>query len=167
VQIPAFLCRQTELLTAAGMTGLAVNIKKGQFMAPEDMAYAAAKVAGTGNTRIMLTERGSCFGYHNLVVDFRSLPKMAETGYPVIFDATHSVQLPGAGSGVSGGERQYLLSLARAAVATGVDGLFFEVHPDPEKAVSDAATQVALCDFRGIVKQLLRLQTCMQSIRSL
>lgn len=167
LQIPAFLCRQTDLLVEAAATGLAVNIKKGQFMAPEDMVFAAAKVSGTGNRKIMLTERGTSFGYHNLVVDFRSLPAMALSGYPVIFDATHSLQLPGASSGVSGGERQYLLPLARAAVAAGVDGLFFEVHPCPEKALSDAATQVALHAFSDIVKQLLQLHSCMQSIRPL
>ncbi|WP_076792691.1 3-deoxy-8-phosphooctulonate synthase [Chlorobium sp. KB01] len=167
LQIPAFLCRQTELLVAAGESGLAVNIKKGQFMAPEDMALAAAKVAGTGNQRVMLTERGSSFGYHNLVVDFRGLAKMAESGYPVIYDATHSLQLPGAGNGVSGGERQYMMPLARAAVAAGVNGLFFEVHPDPSNALSDAATQVALDEFGTIVKQLLHLYRCVQSLHSL
>jgi len=167
LQIPAFLCRQTELLIAAGESGLAVNIKKGQFMAPENMALAAAKVAGTGNPRVMLTERGSSFGYHNLVVDFRGLAKMAESGYPVIYDATHSLQLPGAGNGVSGGERQYMMPLARAAVAAGVNGLFFEVHPDPSKALSDAATQIALEEFGSIVKQLLHLYRCVQSLHSL
>ncbi len=166
LQIPAFLSRQTELLVAAGRSGRAVNIKKGQFMAPEDMALAAAKVAGTGNRGIMLTERGTSFGYHNLVVDFRGIPQMAETGYPVIFDATHSLQLPGAGNGVSGGERQYLLPLARAAVAAGVNGLFFEVHPDPASALSDAATQIALRDFAAVIKELRQLSGCMQSIHS-
>jgi 2-dehydro-3-deoxyphosphooctonate aldolase (KDO 8-P synthase) len=167
LQIPAFLCRQTELLVAAGESGLAVNIKKGQFMAPEDMALAAAKVVRTGNNRVMLTERGSSFGYHNLVVDFRGLAKMAESGYPVLYDATHSLQLPGAGQGVSGGERQYMMPLARAAVAAGVNGLFFEVHPDPSKAMSDSATQVALNEFGTIVKQLLHLYRCVQSLHSL
>lgn len=166
LQIPAFLCRQTDLLVAAASTGLAVNIKKGQFMAPGDMEFAAAKVASTGNGKIMLTERGTTFGYHNLVVDFRGLPIMADSGYPVIFDATHSVQLPGAGKGVSGGDRRFLLPLARAAVAVGVDGLFFEVHPDPERAMSDAATQVPLSQFRQTVQELMQLQACMQSIRS-
>jgi 2-dehydro-3-deoxyphosphooctonate aldolase (KDO 8-P synthase) len=167
LQIPAFLCRQTDLLVAAGESGLAVNIKKGQFMAPEDMALAAAKVVKTGNKRVMLTERGSSFGYHNLVVDFRGLAKMAESGYPVLYDATHSLQLPGAGQGVSGGERHYLMPLARAAVAAGVNGLFFEVHPDPSKALSDSATQVALDEFGRIVKQLLYLYRCVQSLHSL
>ena len=167
LQIPAFLCRQTELLVAAGESGLPVNIKKGQFMAPEDMALAAAKVAQTGNSRVMLTERGSSFGYHNLVVDFRGLVKMAESGYPVLYDATHSLQLPGAGQGVSGGERQYVMPLARAAVAAGVNGLFFEVHPNPAKALSDAATQVALADFGIMVKQLLHLYRCVHALHSL
>ena len=166
LQIPAFLCRQTDLLVAAASTGLAVNIKKGQFMAPGDMAYAAEKAASTGNRKIMLTERGTTFGYHNLVVDFRSLPIMGEAGWPVIFDATHSVQLPGAASGVSGGDRRFLLPLARAAVAIGVDGLFFEVHPDPSRAMSDAATQVPLEAFAPMVEELLQLQACVQSIHS-
>lgn len=165
LQIPAFLCRQTDLIVAAASTGLAVNIKKGQFMAPGDMAYAADKAASTGNRKIMLTERGTTFGYHNLVVDFRGLPIMADSGWPVIFDATHSVQLPGAQSGVSGGDRRFLPPLARAAVATGVDGLFFEVHPDPSCAMSDAATQVPLHEFGALVRELLQLQECMQSIR--
>jgi 2-dehydro-3-deoxyphosphooctonate aldolase (KDO 8-P synthase) len=167
LQIPAFLCRQTELLVAAGESGLAVNIKKGQFMAPEDMVLAAGKVVQTGNRRVMLTERGSSFGYHNLVVDFRGLAKMAESGYPVLYDATHSLQLPGAGQGVSGGERQYVMPLARAAVAAGVDGLFFEIHPDPPKALSDATTQVALADFGIMVKQLLHLYRCVRALHSL
>lgn len=166
LQIPAFLSRQTELLLAAGRSGLAVNIKKGQFMAPEDMPFAAAKVAETGNRKIMLTERGSSFGYHNLVVDFRGIPRMARSGYPVVYDATHSLQLPGTGNGVSGGELEYLLPLARAAVATGVHGLFFEVHPDPASALSDAKTQVPLGEFAGIVKELLQLARCMQSTHS-
>ena len=167
LQIPAFLCRQTELLVAAGESGLAVNIKKGQFMAPEDMVLAAAKVVQTGNRRVMLTERGSSFGYHNLVVDFRGLAKMADSGYPVLYDATHSLQLPGAGPGGSGGERQYVMPLARAAVAAGVDGLFFEIHPDPSKALSDATTQVALADFAIMVKQLLHLYRCVHALHSL
>jgi 2-dehydro-3-deoxyphosphooctonate aldolase (KDO 8-P synthase) len=165
LQIPAFLCRQTELIVAAASTGLAVNIKKGQFMAPEDMRFAAEKAAATGNRKIMLTERGTTFGYHNLVVDFRALPIMADSGWPVIFDATHSVQLPGAQSGVSGGDRRFLLPLARAAVATGVDGLFFEVHPEPSSAMSDAATQAPLHEFGALVRELMQLQECMLSIR--
>ena len=163
LQIPAFLCRQTELLVAAGETGLAVNIKKGQFMAPEDMALAAGKVASTGNRRIMLTERGTSFGYHNLVVDFRGVPKMAASGYPVVYDATHSLQLPSAGEGVSDGEREFLLPLSRAAVAAGVDGVFFEVHPDPDRARSDAATQMPLADFASVIRQLRTLRSCLSS----
>jgi 2-dehydro-3-deoxyphosphooctonate aldolase (KDO 8-P synthase) len=154
LQIPAFLSRQTELLQAAGRTGLTVNIKKGQFLAPADMKLAAEKVAETGNEKIMLTERGSSFGYHNLVVDFRGLPIMAQTGYPVIFDATHSVQLPGAGAGVSSGERQFIAPLARAAVAVGVSGVFMEVHPNPAEAKSDAATQLPLKDFEKLIRNL-------------
>jgi len=165
LQIPAFLCRQTELIVAAASTGLAVNIKKGQFLAPQDMAYAAEKAASTGNRKIMLTERGTTFGYHNLVVDFRGLPIMADSGWPVILDVTHSVQLPGAGAGVSGGDRRFLMPLARAAVATGVDGLFFEVHPDPARAMSDAATQAPLGEFAAMVRELMQLQRCMTSIR--
>ena len=165
LQIPAFLCRQTDLIVAAASTGLAVNIKKGQFLAPQDMAYAAEKAASTGNKKIMLTERGTTFGYHNLVVDYRGLPIMAESGWPVILDVTHSVQLPGAGAGVSGGDRRFLMPLARAAVATGVDGLFFEVHPDPAKAMSDAATQAPLAEFGTMVRELMQLQRCMTSIR--
>jgi len=165
LQIPAFLCRQTDLIVAAASTGLAVNIKKGQFLAPQDMAYAAEKAASTGNKKIMLTERGTTFGYHNLVVDFRGLPIMAESGWPVIVDVTHSVQLPGAGAGVSGGDRRFLMPLARAAVATGVDGLFFEVHPDPATAMSDASTQAPLAEFGEMVRELMQLQRCMQSIR--
>jgi len=162
LQIPAFLCRQTELLVAAGESGLAVNIKKGQFMAPEDMALAADKVAATGNSSIMLTERGTSFGYHNLVVDFRGIPKMAASGYPVVYDATHSLQLPSASGGVSGGEREFLLPMSRAAVAAGVDGLFFEVHPDPPRALSDAATQISLKDFPPVVGRLLKLHECLR-----
>ncbi len=162
LQIPAFLCRQTELLVAAGESGLAVNIKKGQFMAPEDMALAADKVAATGNRSIMLTERGTSFGYHNLVVDFRGIPKMAASGYPVVYDATHSLQLPSAAGGVSGGEREFLLPMSRAAVAAGVDGLFFEVHPDPARALSDAATQICVKDFPSVVGGLVKLHQCLR-----
>jgi 2-dehydro-3-deoxyphosphooctonate aldolase (KDO 8-P synthase) len=143
LQIPAFLCRQTELLIAAGKTGKVVNIKKGQFMAPEDMKYAAEKVASTGNDKILLTERGTTFGYHNLVVDMRSLPIMRSTGYPVVIDATHSVQLPSVGE-KSGGRPEFIFHIARAAVAVGVDAIFLETHPEPSKALSDAASQLKL-----------------------
>jgi 2-dehydro-3-deoxyphosphooctonate aldolase (KDO 8-P synthase) len=144
LQIPAFLCRQTDLLLAAGRTGRTVNIKKGQFLAPADIARAAEKVASTGNRSILLTERGFSFGYNNLVVDMRSLPMMAATGYPVIFDATHSVQLPGAAGTASGGQPQFIEPLARAAVATGVAGLFIDVHDAPERALSDGANALRL-----------------------
>jgi 2-dehydro-3-deoxyphosphooctonate aldolase (KDO 8-P synthase) len=143
LQIPAFLCRQTEILISAGRTGKPVNIKKGQFMAPEDMRYAAEKVASTGNERILLTERGTTFGYHNLVVDMRSLPIMRSTGYPVVIDATHSVQIPSAGE-ESGGRPEFIFPIARAAVAVGVDAIFLETHPEPRKALSDSASQLKL-----------------------
>jgi 2-dehydro-3-deoxyphosphooctonate aldolase (KDO 8-P synthase) len=144
LQIPALLCRQTDLLVAAARTGLPVNIKKGQFMAPEDMARAAEKVAAAGNDRITLCERGTTFGYHDLVVDMRSIVRMKAAGYPVLFDATHSVQRPAALGFQSGGEREMVPYLAAAAVAAGADGVFLEVHPEPEKGLSDAATMLAL-----------------------
>lgn len=146
LQIPAFLCRQTELLLEAGRTGKVVNIKKGQFLAPEDMAHAAAKVRDTGNSNVLLTERGTTFGYHNLVVDMRSLKIMRDLGYPVILDATHSVQLPGSGvlKMETGGQPEFIFPLARAGVAAGCDGLFVEVHPQPRHALSDAASQLPL-----------------------
>lgn len=144
LQIPAFLCRQTDLLLEAGRTGRAVNIKKGQFVSPADLRNAAEKVASTGNERIILTERGSSFGYNNLVVDMRSFPIMAATGYPVVFDATHSVQLPGAAGTASGGQPEFIAPLARAAAAVGVAGVFVEVHDQPEKALSDGANALRL-----------------------
>ena len=144
LQIPAFLCRQTDLLVAAGRTGRAVNIKKGQFLAPDDMRHAAEKVASTGNDRILLTERGTGFGYRNLVVDFRGITRMRTFGWPVVLDVTHSLQLPGAGAGTSGGEPEYVAPLARAAAACGVDGVFFEVHEEPAKALSDGANALRL-----------------------
>ena len=144
LQIPAFLCRQTDLLMAAGRTGRAVNIKKGQFVAPQDMRNAADKVASTGNNNILLTERGSSFGYNNLVVDMRGLAIMREFGWPVIFDATHSVQLPAGLGHASGGQPQYIPVLARAAVAAGVDGVFVEVHEAPERALSDGPNALRL-----------------------
>jgi len=157
LQIPAFLCRQTGLLEAAGKSGRAVNIKKGQFLAPEDMAFAAKKVTGTGNTAVLLTERGTTFGYHNLVVDMRSLVIMRRLGYPVIFDATHSVQLPGGATGKTEGQSEFILPLARAAVATGCDGLFLEVHPDPPHALSDAASQLRLDLLDGLLATVVAL----------
>jgi len=157
VQIPAYLCRQTDLLVSAGKTGLPVNIKKGQFMAPSAMAEAIKKVASTGNTSVMLTERGTSFGYNNLVVDFRSIPVMKKTGCPVIFDSTHSVQLPSAKGGVSGGDREMVEHLARAAVSAGVDGIFMEVHPNPSLALSDGPNSIALKDVKRILKGLKEL----------
>ncbi len=144
LQIPAFLCRQTDLLVEAGRTGRIVNIKKGQFVAPHDILHAAEKVASTGNSRILLTERGSSFGYNNLVVDMRGLKIMRDSGWPVVFDATHSVQLPGGAGTASGGQPQFIDTLARAAVAAGVDGVFVEVHDHPEKALSDGPNALRL-----------------------
>jgi 2-dehydro-3-deoxyphosphooctonate aldolase (KDO 8-P synthase) len=144
LQIPAFLCRQTDLLVEAGRTGKIVNIKKGQFVAPRDMEHACAKVASTGNTKIWLTERGSSFGYNNLVVDMRGLKIMRDLGFPVIFDATHSVQLPGAAGSASGGEPQFIETLSRAAVAVGIAGVFMEVHEEPARAKSDGANALRL-----------------------
>jgi 2-dehydro-3-deoxyphosphooctonate aldolase (KDO 8-P synthase) len=144
LQIPAFLCRQTDLLVEAGRTGRIVNIKKGQFVAPHDIRHAAEKVASTGNDRVLLTERGSSFGYNNLVVDMRGLKIMRDAGWPVVFDATHSVQLPSGAGGVSGGQPQFIEPLARAAVAAGVDGIFVEVHDRPERALSDGANALRL-----------------------
>ncbi len=154
LQIPAFLCRQTDLLVAAGQTGRVVNIKKGQFVAPTDIARAAEKVASTGNHKIILTERGSSFGYNNLVVDMRGLAIMASTGYPVVFDATHSVQLPGASGDTSGGEPQFIEPLARAATAVGIAGVFVEVHNDPKRALSDGANALHLELFPGFWQRL-------------
>ena len=154
LQIPAFLCRQTELLRAAGLTGKKVNIKKGQFMAPEDMKKAAEKVRPDDKENIWLTERGTTFGYHDLVVDFRSLVSMRMLGYPVVYDATHSVQKPSAGD-QSGGAPEFIPALARAAAAVGIDGLFFETHPDPPKAKSDAATQLPLSQARNFLKDVI------------
>jgi 2-dehydro-3-deoxyphosphooctonate aldolase (KDO 8-P synthase) len=153
IQIPAFLCRQTDLLMAAGNSGRAVNIKKGQFLAPEDMIHPIEKVASTKNERILVTERGATFGYHNLVVDMRGLPVMRSFGYPVILDATHSVQLPGNDNGKSGGQPQYIFPIVRAGVAVGIDGLFIETHPDPATALSDAASQLPLSRLEELLLQ--------------
>lgn len=150
LQIPAFLCRQTELLLAAGKTNKVVNVKKGQFLAPEDMKHAAEKIESTGNKKIMLTERGTTFGYHNLVVDMRSLVIMRSLGYPVVMDATHSVQMPSSGT-VTGGNPVYIPYLAKAAAAVGIDALFLEVHPNPEKALSDAASQLKLDNLERLL----------------
>ncbi len=153
LQIPAFLCRQSDLLIAAGKTGKPINIKKGQFLHPADMKFAADKVKSTGNKNILLTERGSSFGYNNLVVDMRSLVIMKELGYPIVMDATHSVQMPGL-SGITGGNPQYILPLARAATAVGIDALFLEVHPDPKTALSDAASQLPLDSLKELLIQI-------------
>lgn len=155
LQIPAFLCRQTDLLIAAGETGRAIHIKKGQFLAPWDMANVAAKVASTGNNRVLLCERGASFGYNTLVSDMRSLPVLRSTGYPVVFDATHSVQQPGGKGTTSGGERQYVPVLARAAVAVGVAGVFIETHQDPDHAPSDGPNMVHLKNLPKLVAQLM------------
>lgn len=154
IQIPAFLCRQTDLLLAAGKTGKAINIKKGQFLAPWDMQNVAHKVASTGNDNIMLCERGTSFGYNTLVTDFRGLPTMAETGYPVIFDATHSVQQPGGNGTSSGGQREFVPVLARAACAVGVAGLFIETHQDPDTAPSDGPNMVPLRELSDLIARL-------------
>jgi 2-dehydro-3-deoxyphosphooctonate aldolase (KDO 8-P synthase) len=156
IQIPAFLSRQTELLIAAGNSDKIVNIKKGQFLAPEDMKFAAGKVESTGNNKIMLTERGTTFGYHNLVVDMRSLVIMKELGYPVIMDATHSVQLPASGD-QTGGQPKFIKPLAKAAAAVGIDGLFLEVHPEPEKALSDSASQFPLSQLKSLLIEIKRI----------
>ncbi|MDP2084123.1 MAG: 3-deoxy-8-phosphooctulonate synthase [Gemmobacter sp.] len=154
LQIPAFLCRQTDLLLAAGETGRAVNIKKGQFLAPWDMVHVAAKVASTGNRRILLCERGTSFGYNTLVNDFRAVPQMAATGYPVVFDATHSVQQPGGLGGASSGQREFVPVLARAAVAVGVAAVFIETHEAPDRAPSDGPNMVPLADLAGLLARL-------------
>jgi 2-dehydro-3-deoxyphosphooctonate aldolase (KDO 8-P synthase) len=165
LQVPAFLCRQTDMLLAAGRTGRAVNVKKGQFLAPWDARHVVEKIRSTGNQKIMLTERGTSFGYNNLVVDFRSLPRMRALGVPVCFDATHSVQLPGGQGSRSGGEREFVAHLARAAVAVGCDAVFFEVHDQPEKALCDGPNQLRLADFPGFLDSLLLLDRTLRGLR--
>jgi 2-dehydro-3-deoxyphosphooctonate aldolase (KDO 8-P synthase) len=167
LQIPAFLCRQTDLLLEAGRTGKVVNIKKGQFVSPHDIRLAADKVASTGNDRIMLTERGSSFGYNNLVVDMRGLAIMREFGWPVVFDATHSVQLPGAAGSASGGQPQFIEPLARAAVAAGVDAVFVEVHEAPERALSDGANALRLDLLEPLWRRLRALNSAIAEIEGL
>ena len=157
LQIPAFLSRQTDLLVAAGKSGRVVNIKKGQFLSPAEMGNAAEKVASTGNEKIILTERGNSFGYQNLVVDMRSFPIMREFGYPVVFDVTHSVQLPGGEGKSSGGQPEFIEPLARAGVAAGVDGIFLEVHDNPAKALSDGSNALALAQFRALMEKIVEL----------
>lgn len=157
LQIPAFLCRQTDLLVAAAQTGKVINVKKGQFLAPWDMKNVAGKLAATGNEDIILTERGASFGYNNLVVDMRSFPVMRAFGYPVVFDATHSVQLPGGQGTSSGGQREFVEFLARAAVATGIDGIFMEVHEDPDKALCDGPNSIPLAELPALLRKLQAL----------
>jgi 2-dehydro-3-deoxyphosphooctonate aldolase (KDO 8-P synthase) len=160
LQIPAFLSRQTDLLIAAGETGKTVNVKKGQFLAPWDMKNAVSKIDATGNTRVMVTERGVSFGYNTLVVDYRSLPQMAQSaGVPVVFDGTHAVQQPGGQGTSTGGQREFVPHLSRAAVAVGVDVLFLEVHPDPEHALSDAATMLNLADLPALLRTLKAIES--------
>jgi len=154
LQIPAFLCRQTDLVMAAARTGKPVNIKKAQFLAPEDMAAVVGKCAETGNENLLLCERGTTFGYRNLVVDMRSLAVMRALGYPLVFDATHSVQMPGGQGTSSGGDRRFVLPLARAAAAVGIDALFLETHPDPDKALSDGPNMIALADLEALLRQV-------------
>ncbi|WP_456397670.1 3-deoxy-8-phosphooctulonate synthase [Desulfurobacterium sp.] len=162
IQIPAFLCRQTDLIIAAAKTGKPVNVKKGQFMAPWDMKNVVEKLKESGAKEIFLTERGTTFGYNNLVVDFRGIPIMKSLGVPVIFDATHSVQRPGGLGSASGGDREFVPYLAKAAVAVGVDGLFFETHPEPEKALSDGPNMVSLKDFPLLIGELIKLYNFMR-----
>ena len=157
LQIPAFLCRQTDLVTAAANTGKIVNIKKGQFLSPKEMEQVAAKAVGCGNEKIILTERGSSFGYNNLVADMRSIPIMQSFGYPVVFDATHSVQLPGGGGDRSSGNSEFAPVLAKAALAAGANGLFIETHPEPTKSPSDGPNMVPLAQMSGLLKRLVRV----------
>lgn len=164
IQIPAFLCRQTDLLTAAAKTGKTVNLKKGQFLSPWDMKHAVGKLQAAGCDRILLTERGASFGYNNLVVDMRSLPVMRSFGCPVLFDATHSVQLPGGLGGTSGGQRKFIPPLSRAAMAVGIDGLFMEVHPDPAKALCDGPNSIPLNKVEALLEQLLVIREAVQKL---
>ena len=158
LQVPALLSRQTDLLVACGKTGRVVNIKKGQFLSPAEIRYAIEKVESTGNSRILVTERGTFFGYNTLVNDFRALPAMRSLGYPVIFDATHSVQMPGAASGASGGEREFVFPLARAAVAVGIDAIFMEVHEEPDRARCDGANSIELGSVASMLATLRRIE---------
>ncbi len=157
LQVPAFLCRQTDLIISIAKTGKPINVKKGQFLAPWDMQNVIEKIESTGNKNILLTERGSCFGYNNLVVDMKSLPIIRSFGYPVVFDATHSVQKPGGKGTTTAGERKYVPFLAQAAVATGIDGLFLEVHPQPEKALSDGPNMIRLSRVKELLEKLIKI----------
>jgi 2-dehydro-3-deoxyphosphooctonate aldolase (KDO 8-P synthase) len=164
LQIPAFLSRQTDLIVAAARTGKTVNIKKGQFLAPKDMRHAIAKVTAEGNEKILLTERGVSFGYNNLVVDMRAFPMMRELGYPVVFDVTHSLQLPGAGDGVTAGLAEYIEPLAAAGVAAGVDAVFMEVHEEPSRAKSDAANALRLDQLEALIRKLTRIDAAARDV---
>ncbi|MGQ4807473.1 2-dehydro-3-deoxyphosphooctonate aldolase [Candidatus Entotheonellaceae bacterium PAL068K] len=164
LQIPAFLCRQTDLLLAAAATGRAVNVKKGQFLAPWDMQHVVGKLEAGGTRRILLTERGTCFGYNTLVVDFRSLPQMRALGYPVVFDATHSVQMPGGQGETSGGQRQFVPHLARAAAAIGIDALFMEIHEHPDRAPSDGPNMVPLARLAEVLHQVLAARAVFEAL---
>ena len=157
LQIPAFLCRQTDLIQAAASTGRVVNIKKGQFLSPAEMGQVVKKAAEAGNTKILVTERGTTFGYNNLVADMRAMPILKRYGYPVIFDATHSVQLPGGGGDKSAGQREFAPVLAKCALAAGADGLFIETHPDPDQALSDGPNMIPLSEMTGLLKSLLKV----------
>ena len=158
IQIPAFLCRQTDLLTAAAETGKTINVKKGQFVSPWDMKNVVDKMRGVGGKKIILVERGASFGYNNLVVDMRSLPILRSLGCPVIFDATHSVQLPGGSGGTSGGQREFIEPLTKAATAAGIDGLFMEIHPDPDKALCDGPNSIPLNEVEGLLEKIIRIR---------
>jgi 2-dehydro-3-deoxyphosphooctonate aldolase (KDO 8-P synthase) len=163
LQIPAFLCRQTDLLVAAARTGAVVNIKKGQFLAPDDMRYPLEKVRSSGNPNVLLTERGTCFGYHNLVVDMRTFPQLRALDVPVVFDVTHSLQLPGAGDGRTAGQAAYIETMASAGVAAGVDGVFLEVHEDPARAKSDAENALRLDLLPGLLERLARVHAAVRA----
>jgi 2-dehydro-3-deoxyphosphooctonate aldolase (KDO 8-P synthase) len=165
LQVPAFLCRQTDLLVACGRTGKAVNVKKGQFLSPWDMRHAVEKIESTGNKNILLTERGASFGYGNLVVDMRSFAIMRQFGVPIVHDATHCVQLPGGNGATTGGQREFVRPLARAAAAIGVDGVFFETHPNPDKALSDGPNSLKLSDVPGFLREVLRFDALAKEVR--
>jgi 2-dehydro-3-deoxyphosphooctonate aldolase (KDO 8-P synthase) len=162
LQIPAFLCRQTDLIAAAVRTGRIVNLKKGQFLSPEEMGQVLGKAKSAGGKKLLLTERGTTFGYHNLVADMRSIPIMRRFGFPVIFDATHSVQLPGGGGDRSGGQREFAPVLARCALAAGANGIFFETHPNPDRALSDGPNMISLADMPALLKSLLKVHSAVQ-----
>jgi 2-dehydro-3-deoxyphosphooctonate aldolase (KDO 8-P synthase) len=166
LQIPAFLCRQTDLLIAAAKTGRVVNIKKGQFLAPDDVKHAIAKVTDAGNSRVVVTERGTSFGYHNLVVDMRAFPMMRALGAPVVFDVTHSLQLPGGGDGVTAGQAEFIEPLASAGVAAGVDGVFLEVHPDPRRAKSDAQNALRLDALEPLLRRLTAIDAVVKPLHA-